>query len=314
MQIENCKMKSANSKFQIPDSSAARRSPGVSSVLICKEAFDLRGIRRREIPSANRKSNLECSSPGSRPDGIPSANRKWNLEFGIWNLQSLISLPFALCALLLVCSPIRAQIVADKTVASVTNGARATPDLITYSDLIWQLSLEPGRVFDAHPSSPELNHALTRLENQLLILQEARKLPLAETAEARQDFEVEMKHKRDELAQAFGGRTQLEERMARVGLTTEQLDAMLRDRVTIERYLDFRFRAFALISPKEINDRYENQYRALRNSGRIVPTLEQARDKIEHDLTEEKIAEEIDRFVDNLREAPGTEIVILNPV
>jgi len=154
MQIENCKMKSANSKFQIPDSSAARRSPGVSSVLICKEGFDLRGIRRREIPSANRK---------------------WNLEFGIWNLQSLISLPFALCALLLVCSPIRAQIVADKTVASVTNGARATPDLITYSDLIWQLSLEPGRVFDAHPSSPELNHALTRLENQLLILQEARK-------------------------------------------------------------------------------------------------------------------------------------------
>jgi len=314
MQIENCKMKSANSKFQIPDSSAARQSPGVSSVLICKEGFDSRGIRRREISNVNRKSNLECSWPASRPDGIPSANRKWNLEFGIWNLQSLISLPFALCALLLVCSPIRAQIVADKTVASVTNGARATPDLITYSDLIWQLSLEPGRVFDAHPSSPELNHALTRLENQLLILQEARKLPLAETAEARQDFEVEMKHKRDELAQAFGGRTQLEERMARVGLTTEQLDAMLRDRVTIERYLDFRFRAFALISPKEINDRYENQYRALRNSGRIVPTLEQARDKIEHDLTEEKIAEEIDRFVDNLREAPGTEIVILNPV
>ena len=274
MQIENCRMKSANSRFRIPDSSI-------------------------------------------RPDGIPNANRKWNLEFGIWNLKSLISLgslPFALCALLLLSSPIRAQIVADKTVASVTNGARATPDLITYSDLIWQLSLEPGRVFDARPSSPELNHALTKLEDQILILQEARKLPLAETAEARADFEVEMKRKRDELAQAFGGRTQLEERMARVGLTTEQLDAILRDRVTIERYLDFRFRAFALISPKEINDRYETQYRALRNSGRIVPTLEQVRDKIEHDLTEEKIAEEIDRFVDNLREAPGTEIVILNPV
>ena len=45
-----------------------------------------------------------------------------------------------------------------------------------------------------------------------------------------------------------------------------------------------------------------------------MPTLEQVRDKIELDLTEEKIAEEIDRFVDSLREAPGTEIVILNPV
>ena len=102
--------------------------------------------------------------------------------------------------------------------------------------------------------------------------------------------------------------------MARVGLTSDQVDAILRDRLTIERYLDFRFRAFALVSPKEISDRYEKDYRSLRNSGRIVPTLEQVRDKIEHDLTEEKIAGEIDKFIDNLREQPGTEIVILNPV
>jgi hypothetical protein len=38
------------------------------------------------------------------------------------------------------------------------------------------------------------------------------------------------------------------------------------------------------------------------------------RDKIEHDVTEDKISEEIDKFVDSLREQPGTEIVILNPV
>ena len=232
----------------------------------------------------------------------------------------LRSLPFALCSLLiavglaLCSSTARGQAIADKTVASVTNGARATPDLITYSDIIWQLALEPSRVFDARPSSAELNQALTRLEDQLLILQEARKLPLSDTTGAQQDFENEVKRKRDELAQAFGGRTGLEERMRRVGLSSEQLDNILRDRVTIERYLDFRFRAFALISPKEINDRYERQYRAQRNSGRIVPTLEQARDKIEHDLTEEKIAEEIDRFVESLRQAPGTEIVVLNPV
>jgi hypothetical protein len=233
-----------------------------------------------------------------------------NFHFSIFIFQFL-----ALCALLFApCVSADAQVIADKTVASVTNGARATPDLITYSDLIWQLSIEPGRPFTAQPSSKDLNEALRTLEDQLLILQEARKLPLAQTVEAQKEFEDEVKQKRDELAQSFGSRAGLEERMKRVGLTSEQLDVILRDRVTIERYLDFRFRAFAIVSPKEISDQYEKEYRSQRNSGRIVPTLDQARDKIEHELMETKIAEEIDKFIDSVRDQPGTEIVILNPV
>jgi hypothetical protein len=176
------------------------------------------------------------------------------------------------------------------------------------------LALEPGRTFTTQPSSQDLNEALKTLEDQLLVLQEARKLPLALTADAQKDFEETVKKRRDELAQSFGSRARLEERMVRVGLTSEHLDAILRDRVTMEKYLDFRFRAFALVSPKEISDRYQTEYGRLRGSGRIVPPLEQVRDKIEHDVTEDKIAEEIDKFVDSLREQPGTEIVILNQV
>ncbi|MDX6443367.1 MAG: hypothetical protein QOH71_441 [Blastocatellia bacterium] len=208
----------------------------------------------------------------------------------------------------------QAQTVTDKMVASVTNGSRANPDLITYSDLVWQLTLEPGRPLIEKPGSEDLNHALHLLEDQLLILQEARKLPLAATDQAREDFDKEVQRKRDELAQAFGSAAQLQERMARVGLTSEQLDAILRDRVTVERYLDFRFRAFVLISTKEITDRYNQKYARLRNSGRIVPTLDEEHSRIEQELTEEKIATEIDTFVDNLREQPGTEIVIITPV
>src|SRR6266851_5397788 len=149
-------------------------------------------------------------------------------------------LPFALCALLLaLCSPASAQVIADKTVASVTNGSRETPDLITYSDLVWQLALEPNRAFVERPGSKELNEALHLLEDQLLILQEARKLPTAATPEAIAERDKEVQDRRDELAKAFGSRTRLEERMTRVGLTSEQLDVILRDRVTVEKYLDF---------------------------------------------------------------------------
>jgi len=212
------------------------------------------------------------------------------------------------------CLVLTAQVIPDKTVASVTNGARATPDLITYSDIVWQLAIEPARPFSAQPNSKDLNEALKTLEDQLLILQEARKLPLAQTVEAQKEFDDQVKQRRDELAHSFGSRARLEERMSRVGLTSEQLDAILRDRVTIERYLDFRFRSFAIVSAKEISDQYEKQYRSQRNSGRIVPTLDEVRDRIEHELMEARIAEEIDKFVDSLREQPGTEIVVLNPV
>jgi hypothetical protein len=199
-------------------------------------------------------------------------------------------------------------------VASVTNGARVTPDLISYSDLVWQLTLEPGRPLVDRPAPADLNHALRLVEDQLLILQEARKLPTAETDKARQEFDADVKKLRDQLAQAFGSAALLQERMARVGMTSEQLDAILRDRVTVEKYLDFRFRAFVLISPKEVADRYNQEYTRLRNSGRIVPTLDQVRSRIEQELTEEKISSEIDKFIDNLREQPGTEIVVISPV
>jgi hypothetical protein len=207
-----------------------------------------------------------------------------------------------------------AQTVTDKIVATVTNGSRATPDIVTYSDLVWQLALEPARPFSERPTSAALNEALRTLEDQLLLLQEARKLPGADTPEFIAQLDKDVQQKRDELAKAFGSRTILEERMTRVGLTSEHLDAILHDRVAVERYLDFRFRSFVLVSPKEVTDRYNQQYAGLRNSGRIVPTLEQVRDRIENELREEKIESQIDNFVDTLREQQGTEIVIVNPV
>jgi len=219
-----------------------------------------------------------------------------------------------LSAVCLLPSLARGQTIPDKMVASVTNGARATPDLITYSDLVWQLALEPGRQLSDPPSSADLNHALRLLEDQILILQEARKLPSADTPEANATRDKEVEIRRNELAQAFGGAERLRERMTRVGLTSEQLDLILRDRVTVDQYLDFRFRAFAIVTLKEVQDRYNQTHGRQRNSGRIVPTLEEVRSRIERDLTEEKIEGEIDKFIDDLREQAGTEIVVLSPV
>src|SRR5437660_229711 len=278
----------------------------------------MRGERKLKIENCK----LEIANCANRtilrhePDRIARRLRNsiCNLQLSFFNFQFSIFI-LALCALLFaLCSSASAQTVVDKTVASVTNGARATPDLITYSDLVWQLALEPERALADPPSSKDLNEALKTLEDQLLIVQEARKLPIAETAEGQKEFEKAVTDMLNDLVRRFGSRERLQERMNHVGLTSEQLDAILRDRVTIERYLDFRFRAFAIATPKEITDRYQKLYGAARNSGKIVPTLDEARDRLEEEVKNEKIAVEIDNFVDSLRDQPGTEIVVLNPV
>jgi hypothetical protein len=218
----------------------------------------------------------------------------------------LILLLTAHCTLLTVfCLPTHAQVVVDKTVATVNNGSLAIPDLITYSDLVWQIALQPNAPIE-RPTSQQLNHALELLEDQRLILLEANKLPGADIKPE------EVTSRRDELAREFGSSAALQERMARVGLTSEQLDEILRDRIAIDGYIDFRFRAFVLITDKEIAAYYNEVYGRQRNSGTIVPTLEQKRSEIEQKLTEEKIASQIDKFIDNLRE--HAEIIVLYPV
>src|ERR1043165_2648640 len=178
-----------------------------------------------------------------------------------------------------VCS---AQQVVDKMVATVNAGVKT--DLIPYSDLLWQLALQPNTPLD-NPNSPDLNAALRRLIDQRLILQEAEKIPTIVPTQK------EISDARDELARNFPSPLEFQQRLQRVGLTIEKLDEIIEQRLKMEKYLDFRFRNFVVISQKEIADYYRDvfvpRFRA-RNPGRIVPTLEQSRDEIEKTMIEAK--------------------------
>jgi len=218
-------------------------------------------------------------------------------------------LPTAVCLLLSVfCflpSSARGQEVVDKMVATVNGGVQT--DLITYSDLLWQLALQPN-VPLVNPSPEALNGALRLVEDQHLILQEALKLPTVSPSER------EIKDARDELAKQFPSQSELQDRMARVGLTSDKLNEILEQRVRIEKYLDFRFRSFIVITQKDISDYYRDVYvprSKSRYPERIVKTLVEAREEIEKTLTESKVESDIDNFLDSARER--AEIVVLNP-
>lgn len=212
------------------------------------------------------------------------------------------------CMLLVlaICSPCAAQQVVDKMVATVNAGAKT--ELITYSDLMWQLALQPNTPLD-NPTSADLNRALRLLIDQRLILQEAEKLPTIVPTPA------EISTARNELARHFRTQEEFQQRLVRVGLTSERLDEIVEQRLMMEKYLDFRFRNFVVISQKEITDYYNGVYVPrfkARFPNRIVPGVDQIRDEMERELMESKIESDTNAFLDTARER--AEIVILSPV
>ncbi|HMF58504.1 MAG TPA: SurA N-terminal domain-containing protein [Pyrinomonadaceae bacterium] len=190
--------------------------------------------------------------------------------------------------------------VVDRMVATV-NG-----ELITYSDLLWQLALQPGNPLD-NPSSEALTRALNLLIGQTLIAQEAEKIPTISPSDD------EVNRALADLIRQFPSRAEFEERMQRVGLTAEELRDIIRRRVEIEKYLDFRFRSFVVVTDRETSDYYSHVYVPRfrqRAPGRILPTLAEARAEIERTLTEGKIETAMNEFLDTARDR--ADIVILN--
>jgi hypothetical protein len=214
------------------------------------------------------------------------------------------------CLLLSACCLLsfqaRAQDVTDKMVATVNTGVR--PSLITYSDLLWQLALEPSTPLSS-PNSESLNRVLNLIISQRLILQEAERLPAIDPSAK------EIEDRLNEFVKLFPSQAEFQQRVNQVGLSAEQLREIVRQRVTIEKYLDFRFRSFTVVTQKEIEDYYRDVYvpRLRRQQpGRLVPESKEVTKEIETELTASKIESETDEFLDSIRER--AEITTLSPL
>jgi len=204
---------------------------------------------------------------------------------------------------------IQAQETVDKTVATVSDGVRT--ELITYSDLVWWLALQPNAPI-APPTSEALNQALQEIINLRLFALEAQRLPrLAPTK-----IETETEIKRN--LNLFPTTAEFESRLKFVGFKSvddSNFVRMMEQRVAIEKYLDFRFRSFAVITPEDEAKHYREVFvpefrRKYPES--LTPGLDEKRVEINELLKEEKLADNIEEFLDESKRR--AEIVILSEV
>jgi hypothetical protein len=187
----------------------------------------------------------------------------------------------------------RAQVIVDQIVTLVNN------DAITRTDLLWGVALDPGSPSPAGPvGSDILRRMLDTLIDQRLIAQEAARLPGAEvTAE---DID---KYRRQLIDSFRGGEATFRQRVEAVGLTPERIDALIKERIEIERFVEFRFRSFVFVSETEIKRYYdESLVPELRKHGQVPPSIDEVRNDILARLRAEKINQELDRFITNARQ------------
>ena len=204
------------------------------------------------------------------------------------------------CCLQLLLALAQAQVV-DRMLATV-NG-----DLITESDVCWELALDP----DLQPLSLSAENKrlmLERIIDQRILGQEAAKIP----QNAPTDAQIR-EYRNRELVARFGSQEALLARTRKVGLDAATLREIIAKRLLLLKYIEFRFRSFILVQPDEIERYYRDvALPRMKNRGGNIRSLEEMRAEIEKLLGEEKINAELDRFLDEARDK--AQIVRLNEI
>lgn len=201
------------------------------------------------------------------------------------------------------------QTVVDKTVATVSDRVRT--ELITHSDLVWQLALQPNAPLDP-PRDEDLRRALQTQINQRIFALEAQRLPRAAPTEAEIAAEIA------NILKFFPSTAEFERRLRLVGFTSikdPNFEAIISQRLTTEKYIDFRFRSFVVITADDEAKYYRETWApdfARRNPGAIVPSLEDARPRVNQALVEERVATGIETFLEEAKRR--VEIVELSDV
>lgn len=103
--------------------------------------------------------------------------------------------------------------------------------------------------------------------------------------------------------------------LAEHGLTPERVEAYIRHRMEILRFIELRFRAGIRISQPEIETYYRDTLLPQYLPGEAVPPLEQVAPRIQEILLEQQVNTLFDQWLTNLRQQGDVEILdpALNP-
>ena len=204
----------------------------------------------------------------------------------------LVAGVFVVCMMVLCAPPASAQQTVDQILTLVND------EVITRIDLLWSIAMDAKAPSPVGPvGSDLLSRKLDVMIDERLIAQEAARIP---TTAISQD---EIDKKRTELIKSFRNEAEFRQRVGSVGLTPQKIDELLRQRILIDRFVDFRFRSFVLVTEQEIRRHYDEVLAPrVRKEGLVPPPVDQLRDEIVVFLKQRKIDDEVSRWIASARQ------------
>ena len=169
--------------------------------------------------------------------------------------------------------------------------------VITEGDLRLARNLNAVSALGKRGAMRSFVEELNRLLELELLRQELENFAAAPPEESR--VEARMEDLRNAYAE-IGGLAAL---LARVGLQEAELRAYVTLQAAVDRFVDYRFRPFIVISQEQKEFFYKERFvpQLKRAPGAEIPPLEEVSGKIEEILTEEKVNEELNRWLVEIR-------------
>ena len=216
-------------------------------------------------------------------------------------IRVICGLVFLACLVALLTTLVGAQQIVDQILTLVND------EVVTRTDLLWSIAMNPNAPSPAGPvGSDLLRQKLDVMIDERLIAQEAARIPATEIT---QD---EIDKKRTDLIKSFRSEAEFRQRVGSVGLTPQKINELIRQRILIDRFVDFRFRSFVLVTEQEIQRFYDDVFAPdMRAKGQVPPSLDQTlpenkkmtvREGIREIIREQKINDELDHYLTSLRQ------------
>lgn len=198
-------------------------------------------------------------------------------------------------------------VVLDRVVAVVNRQAILDTDI---DDEIRLSVLDPGR---AGQGVLTRRRAIEQLISRALIEQQIRREDAQSSEPQQAEVDARLADIRKEVPacvrQNCASDTGWKLFLANHGLTPERVDAYLRYRLEILRFIEQRFRQGIRITPQEIETYYHDTLVPQYAAGEAIPPLEKVSPRLEEILLQQKVNLLFDEWLTNLRKQGDVEIL-----
>jgi hypothetical protein len=214
----------------------------------------------------------------------------------------------AVCQLVMACAmvvPLAAQQIIDRIV-TVVNGR-----VITQND--WDEQERFEALAEGRPPEQAKHSAaaLERLIDHVLLLQQMAELNFRPPAPELVQQEVQS-IKKQFRPEEMNSEAAWQKTLSAYGIPQEDFNQLVTEQANVLRFIDVRFRSNTRIAQYEIETYYRETFVPQfqkESGGNAVPPLRQVQDKIQQVLTEQRVSEGLNSFVQSLR----AQAVIRNP-